>query len=114
FVPLAAGYSFMRWFHNSGGRLMVATPSMREDLEKRGFKNITPWARGVDTDIFNPGRRGIDGGVFKDIEGPVFLYVGRVAVEKNIEAFLKIELPGTKVVIGPGPQLEELKKKYPD
>ena len=114
FIPLKAGYSFMRWFHDAGGRLMVATPSMREDLEKRGFKNITPWARGVDTELFHPSKRGIDGGVFKDIEGPVFLYVGRVAVEKNIEAFLETDLPGTKVVIGPGPQLEELKKKYKD
>tara|TARA_R110002096_G_scaffold75540_4_gene178451 strand:+ start:1586 stop:2758 length:1173 start_codon:yes stop_codon:yes gene_type:complete len=114
FIPLSAGYSFMRWFHNAGGRLMVATPSMRDDLEKRGFKNITPWARGVDTELFHPSRRGIDGGLFKDLPGPVFLYVGRVAVEKNIEAFLRLDLPGSKVVVGPGPQLEELTKKYPD
>ncbi|WP_373696367.1 glycosyltransferase family 4 protein [Hyphobacterium marinum] len=114
FIPLAAGYAFMRWFHNAGGRLMVATPSMRDDLAKRGFKNITAWARGVDTELFHPSRRSIDGGLFKDLPGPVFLYVGRVAVEKNIEAFLELDLPGSKVVVGPGPQLEELKKKYPD
>jgi glycosyltransferase involved in cell wall biosynthesis len=70
-------------------------------------------ARGVDTEQFHPDRRGIDGGVYKDLEGPVFVYVGRVAVEKNIESFLELDLPGTKVVVGPGPQLEELKKKYP-
>lgn len=114
FIPLAAGYAFMRNFHNSGGRLMVATPSMRDDLAARGFKNITPWARGVDTVLFNPDKRGIDGGVFKDLVGPIFVYVGRVSVEKNIEAFLDCELPGTKVVIGPGPQLDELRKEYPD
>jgi glycosyltransferase involved in cell wall biosynthesis len=114
FIPLAAGYSFMRRFHNSGNRMMVATPSMRDDLAKRGFNNITPWARGVDTDQFHPGKRGIDGGVYKDLEGPVFVYVGRVAVEKNLEAFLALDLPGSKVVVGPGPQLEELKKKYPE
>jgi glycosyltransferase involved in cell wall biosynthesis len=113
FIPLAAGYSFMRRFHNSGNRMMVATPSMRDDLARRGFNNITPWARGVDTEQFHPGKRGIDGGVYKDLEGPIFVYVGRVAVEKNLEAFLALDLPGTKVVVGPGPQLEELKRKYP-
>lgn len=113
-IPLSAGYAFMRRFHNSGGRLMVATPSMRDDLAERGFKNITPWARGVDTVLFNPDKRGIDGGVYPDLKGPIWVYVGRVAVEKNIESFLDCELPGTKVVIGPGPQLDELRKKYPD
>lgn len=114
FIPLSAGYQFMRWFHNAGGRLMVATPSMRDDLAARGFKNITPWARGVDTVLFNPDKRGIEGGVYQDLEGPVFVYVGRVSVEKNIEAFLDCELPGTKVVIGPGPQLDQLRKEYPE
>jgi len=114
FIPLSAGYAFMRWFHNAGGRLMVATPSMRDDLAARGFKNITPWARGVDTVLFNPDKRGIDGGIYKDLEGPVFVYVGRVSVGKNIEAFLDCELPGTKVVIGPGPQLDQLRKDYPE
>lgn len=113
-IPLKAGYWFMRRFHNSGNRLMVATPSMRDDLAKRGFNNITPWARGVDTEMFHPSKRGIDGGVYKDLKGPISVYVGRVAVEKNIESFLDLDIPGTKVVVGPGPQLEELKKKYPD
>jgi glycosyltransferase involved in cell wall biosynthesis len=62
FIPLKAGYQFMRMFHNSGGRLMVATPTMRDELAARGFKNITPWARGVDTDLFHPSRRSADGG----------------------------------------------------
>ena len=114
FIPLAFGYAFMRRFHNSGGRLMVATPSMRDDLEKRGFKNITPWARGVDTELFHPRKRNAKNGVFKGVKRPIYLNVGRVAVEKNMEAFLALKLPGTKAVVGDGPQLEELKEKYPD
>lgn len=114
FVPLKAGYAFMRWFHNAGGRLMVATPSMRDDLEKRGFKNIAPWARGVDTELFRPDLRDAAGGVYKDLPRPVLLNVGRIAVEKNLEAFLKLDTPGTKVIVGDGPQKAELKAKYPD
>ncbi len=114
FVPLSAGYWYMRRFHNSGGRLMVATNSMREELAGRGFKNITPWARGVDTEMFHPSRRGIDGGVYKDLQGPIFVNVGRIAVEKNMAAFLEMDLPGTKVVVGDGPQRAELERKHPD
>lgn len=117
FIPLAAGYWYMRRFHNVGGRLMVTTPSMRDDLAKRGFRNITPWARGVDVDQFHPDKRtaGPDGrgGLYDALERPVFLNVGRIAVEKNIETFLELDLPGTKVVIGDGPQRAELEKRYP-
>lgn len=115
FIPVAAGYWFMRRFHNAGNRLMVATPSMRDLLTERGFNNITPWARGVDTELFHPDKRHRGGqSVYEDLEGPIFIYVGRVSVEKNIEAFLDLDLPGSKVVVGPGPQLEELKANYPD
>nr|WP_306017301.1 glycosyltransferase family 1 protein [Oceanicaulis sp. MMSF_3324] len=115
FIPISAGYWFMRRFHNSGNRLMVATPSMRDLLSERGFNNITPWARGVDTELFHPDKRHMGGkSVYEGIEGPIFVYIGRVAVEKNIESFLDLDLPGTKVVVGPGPQLEELKENYPD
>lgn len=113
-IPTWAGYAYMRAFHNKSGRVMVATPSMMERLESRGMKNITAWSRGVDTELFHPSKRGIDGGVYKDLPKPVWAYVGRVAVEKNIEAFLKLDLPGTKVVVGGGPLLEELQTKYPD
>ncbi len=114
-APLQAGYAFMRWFHNAGDRLMVATPSMRDDLARRGFKNITPWARGVDVELFNPDKRFMGGkDVYEGLERPILLNVGRVSVEKNMEAFLKLKSPGTKVVVGHGPQLEELKAKYPD
>ncbi|MBW8880803.1 MAG: glycosyltransferase family 1 protein [Asticcacaulis sp.] len=109
-VPLSAGYAFMRWFHHPSGRVMVATPTLQRDLEARGFKNISPWTRGVDTATFRPGLPPI----YDGLQRPVMVYVGRVAVEKNLEAFLKLNLPGTKVIVGKGPQAEELKEKYPD
>jgi glycosyltransferase involved in cell wall biosynthesis len=112
-LPLAAGYAYMRWFHKPSGRLMVATPTMRNELEQHGFRNISSWSRGVDTEGFRPCRDG-ELNVFEDLPRPIFLYVGRVAVEKNIEAFLGLDLPGTKVVVGPGPQLDELRARYRD
>ncbi|MCR5877999.1 glycosyltransferase family 1 protein [Phenylobacterium sp. J367] len=111
-LPLAAGYAYMKWFHKPSGRLMVATPTMRDELTAHGFRNISAWSRGVDTEHFRP-RLADEPDVFEGLARPVFLYVGRVAVEKNIEAFLGLDLPGTKVVVGPGPQLDELKAKYP-
>jgi len=112
FIPLAWPYKFVRNFHNSGGRVMVTTPSMVEFLEKRGFENLAPWARGVDMDIFNPQRRFSPEDVYAGLPRPIWVNVGRVAVEKNIETFLQLDLPGSKVVVGDGPQLEQLKKKY--
>jgi glycosyltransferase involved in cell wall biosynthesis len=111
-LPLAAGYAYMKWFHKPSGRLMVATPTMREELTRHGFRNISAWSRGVDTEAFHPRREG-EPDIFASLKKPIFLYVGRVAVEKNIEAFLGLDLPGTKVVVGPGPQLDELRVKYP-
>ena len=113
-VPLAAGYAFMRWFHGPSGRIMVATDSFRQELEKHGFRNLSPWSRGVDTDLFHP--RGPDEipPALKDLPRPLWLNVGRVAVEKNIDAFLALDLPGSKVVVGDGPSRLELAAKYPD
>jgi glycosyltransferase involved in cell wall biosynthesis len=111
-LPLAAGYAYMKWFHKPSGRMMVATPTMQQELSSHGFRNISAWSRGVDTDIFRPRAEG-EADLFADLPKPVFLYVGRVAVEKNIEAFLALDLPGSKVVVGPGPQLDELREKYP-
>ena len=113
-VPLSAGYAFMRWFHRYSGRVMVATQSMRDDLQARGFNNVAAWSRGVDTDLFHPDKRGVDGGVYKGLRKPIFLNVGRIAVEKNIEAFLDLDLPGTKVVVGEGPQREALEASHPE
>jgi len=107
-VPEEWTYRWLRRFHNTGNATMVATPSLAAELGERGFTNIRLWSRGVDTAQFNPARRTGTG-----LEGPVFLYVGRVAVEKNLPAFLDLDLPGTKVVVGDGPALPELKARYP-
>ena len=87
---------------------MVATRSLRQSLADRGFRNIMPWTRGVDLSLFRPRNVRLFGA------GSVFLYAGRVAVEKNLDAFLSLDLPGTKVIVGDGPQLAELQAKYPD
>jgi 1,2-diacylglycerol 3-alpha-glucosyltransferase/glucuronosyltransferase len=108
-VPLSWGYAFMRRFHNAGAGCMVATESLREDLSRRGFKNLVFWSRGVDHSLFHP-RPEADLGLPR----PIFICVGRVAVEKNIEAFLKLDLPGSKVVVGDGPARAELTRTYPE
>ncbi len=112
-IPLGIGYAFVRWFHRYSGHVMVATPSMRRELEDKGFNNVVAWTRGVDTELFNPAKRDEETGIFAGMPRPIFLNVGRVAVEKNIEAFTELDLPGTKVVVGDGPQMAELKKAYP-
>lgn len=113
FIPLWLVYRFMRRFHDKSGRIMVATPTMMELLEQRGFRRVTAWSRGVDTELFNPAKRDVENGVYQGLARPVWVYVGRVAVEKNIEAFLSCDLPGTKVVVGEGPQRDELMQRFP-
>ncbi|HXQ47090.1 MAG TPA: glycosyltransferase family 1 protein [Caulobacteraceae bacterium] len=112
-LPVSAGYAYMRWFHKPSGRLMVATPTMRDELAKHGFRNISPWSRGVDTEVFNPAKRGHPD-VYAGLARPIWLNVGRIAVEKNIESFLDLDLPGTKVIVGDGPQKAALAAKHPD
>jgi glycosyltransferase involved in cell wall biosynthesis len=117
FIPTKLVYKFVRDFHNSGGQVMVTTPSMVEFLDKKNFNNLVPWARGVDLSLFRPDIRFNQGDefgpdVYERLERPIFLNVGRIAVEKNIEAFLKADLPGSKIIVGEGPQLSELKRKY--
>ncbi|HEY3797015.1 MAG TPA: glycosyltransferase family 1 protein [Caulobacteraceae bacterium] len=112
-VPLAAGYAYMKWFHKPSGRVMVATPTLRDELARYGFRNLSQWSRGVDTEVFHPRRPG-EPDVLAHLPRPIFLNVGRVAVEKNIEAFVKLDLPGSKVVVGDGPQREELAATYPE
>jgi 1,2-diacylglycerol 3-alpha-glucosyltransferase/glucuronosyltransferase len=111
-LPVSAGYAYMRWFHKPSGRLMVATPTMRDELAKHGFRNISPWSRGVDTDVFNPSKRGRPD-VYAGLARPIWLNVGRIAVEKNLESLLDLDLPGTKVIVGDGPQKAALAAKYP-
>jgi glycosyltransferase involved in cell wall biosynthesis len=107
-LPLDWTYGVMRWFHARSHGVMVAAPSVVEELTRRGFRNIRRWTRGVDTELFRPR----DKGAIAD-KRPIALYAGRVAVEKNIEAFLEAPFEGTKYVVGAGPQLPDLVKKYP-
>ncbi len=107
-VPLNWGYRFERWFHNAGAGVMAATPSLCAELERHGLNTVMLWSRGVDIALFRPrAAKRFDG------PGPHFVYIGRVAVEKNIEAFLKLDLPGQKAVVGGGPQLDALRRAYP-
>lgn len=108
FVSERVVYRFLRWFHDPAAAMMVATPSLERELAQYGFHNLCIWSRGVDVDAFRP----IEGSTLPFAE-PIWLYVGRVAVEKNIEAFLALDLPGTKVVIGDGPARVALERKYP-
>jgi glycosyltransferase involved in cell wall biosynthesis len=111
-VPVGLSYAWLRRFHRAARGVMVATASIEEDLVARGFSNIRRWSRGVDTELFRP-RRGESERGLLDLPRPIHLFVGRVAVEKNIEAFLALDLPGSQVVVGDGPQLDQLKRKFP-
>jgi glycosyltransferase involved in cell wall biosynthesis len=106
-LPAAWTYRGLRWFHAPAARTLVATESLRQELFSRGFPRPVRWSRGVDTRLFRP--RPKDG---LDLPRPVFLFVGRVATEKNIEAFLRLDLPGSKLVVGDGPQLADLRRRY--
>ncbi len=107
-LPTGPLYAWLRRFHGAGVGMMVATASLRDDLVARGFRHVCAWSRGVDLELFKPDTREV-----WHLPRPVFLYVGRVAVEKNIRAFLDLDLPGSKVVVGGGPQLKSLKRNYP-
>jgi glycosyltransferase involved in cell wall biosynthesis len=107
-VPLRWSYAFLRRFHNTAVRVMVATEHLRQELRARGFDNLVTWTRGVDTTLFRPQDKG-----FLSDPRPIQMYVGRVAVEKNLDAFLELRTPGTRYVVGGGPALEALKAKYP-
>jgi len=107
-LPASFGYVVMRHFHAAAAGTMVATNSLREELAGRNFRRLCAWTRGVDTELFNPCNPAP-----LDLPRPIFISVGRIAVEKNLEAFLSLDLPGSKVVIGDGPQLEVLKLRFP-
>jgi glycosyltransferase involved in cell wall biosynthesis len=108
-IPLALTYAALRWFHRGARRTLVATPSMQRQLERRGFDNVARWSRGVDSDLFRPGDK-----AYLDLPRPLWLYLGRVAVEKGIDDFLRLDLPGTKVVVGDGPARARLQAEYPE
>jgi glycosyltransferase involved in cell wall biosynthesis len=107
-VPERVVWRWLRWFHRPATAVMVATPTLRDELAGHGFPHLKLWSRGVDTEKFRP-----IAGARHAYEDPVWIYVGRVAVEKNIEAFLACDLPGTKIVVGDGPARTALAQKYP-
>jgi glycosyltransferase involved in cell wall biosynthesis len=110
-LPKSWLYAFVRWFHNSGAGCMVATPSLARELSEKGIRNLMPWGRGIDAGQFHP--TPLEDAPFC-LSRPIFMTVGRVALEKNLPAFLDLDLPGSKVVVGDGPARGELEKRYPD
>jgi glycosyltransferase involved in cell wall biosynthesis len=107
-IPASWSYAALRRFHAAAAVTMVSTPSLMQELSNRGFKHLGIWTRGVDTDLFRPDRAAT-----LDLPRPIFASVGRVAVEKNLAAFLALDLPGSKVVIGDGPQAADLRRRFP-
>ena len=107
-IPESWVWRWLRWFHSTSHAVMAATPALASELRERGFDNVVLWPRGVDAELFRPRA------VSLDVSKPVFLSVGRVAVEKNLEAFLSLDLPGTKVVVGDGPARAKLEAQFPD
>jgi glycosyltransferase involved in cell wall biosynthesis len=107
FIPKSLIYWYLRWFHNRSETTMVSVPSLCKHLSSKGFNNLATWSRGVDTELFKPAKK-------LSRKKPVCMYIGRVAAEKNIEAFLNCRNDVMKYVVGDGPILNKLKKKYPD
>lgn len=107
-LPEALGYAWLRRFHHRAETVMAATPRLVAELERRGFGRVRVWGRGVDTSLFRQRPRERAG------SGPLWLTVGRVAVEKNLEAFLGLKLPGRKMVVGDGPARDALRRRFPD
>ncbi len=108
-VPERVTYSLLRRFHNGGDGVMVATEALASELRAVGFDNLMIWSRGVDMELYRPRATKVI-----EASGPIFLCVARLAVEKNLDAFLKLDLPGTKVMVGDGPDRERLEAAYPD
>ena len=108
-VPLSVTYRWLRRFHGAARACMVSTRGMQQELERWGFGNVVRWQRGVDTRLFRPGPK-----EFLDLPRPIAVYVGRLAVEKNVDAFLKMPWAGSKLVVGDGPERARLQASYPD
>ncbi|MBK8817001.1 MAG: glycosyltransferase family 1 protein [Methylococcaceae bacterium] len=106
--PVWISEAYLRWFHSESARVMVSTPSLEALMLAKDYPLLARWSRGVDTDLFRPREKS-----FIQDERPISLFTGRVAVEKNVEAFLKLELPGSKYVVGDGPQRKILENRYP-
>lgn len=108
-IPESLSYALLRRFHNAASGTMVSTRNLMNELRGKGFQRLCIWSRGVDSDIFWP-----KGREFLPFPRPIFLYVGRLAIEKNLEAFLALNLPGSKVVVGDGPARPHLQKTFPE
>lgn len=107
-VPLRASYAYLRRFHRPAHVTLVRSKTQKERLKAHGFSHLKVWPGAVDTDVFRPrGKEALT------LPRPIGMYMGRVAVEKGLEAFLDLDLPGTKVVVGGGPDLEKLRASYP-
>lgn len=111
-LPAAWFWRYIRWFHGPAQAVLVSTPSVRRQLRAHGLAHVRKWGRGVDLTAFTPDAS--PPAIFAELPRPIQLYVGRVAVEKNLEAFLKSDHPGTKVVVGDGPARATLEQAFPD
>ncbi|HZA22289.1 MAG TPA: glycosyltransferase family 1 protein [Dehalococcoidia bacterium] len=109
-IPEGWSYQYFRWFHNGADAVMAPTSSLRRELESQGIRNTAMWELGVDVELFKSSPNAL----FNKLARPIMLYVGRVAVEKNIETFLSLPLEGTKVVVGNGPAIAQLQGKFPE
>jgi glycosyltransferase involved in cell wall biosynthesis len=107
-IPERLGWAWLRWFHSAGRGTMAATAALADELSARGFRSVLSWPRGVDTRLFRP-RPGASLGLLR----PIFLTAGRLAAGNDIAAFLALDLPGTKVVVGEGPARDELARRCP-
>lgn len=109
-LPVGWSYAALRWFHGPASAIMVATQTIEDDLVTRGFERIRRWTRGVNTELFRPR----DKAFLDHLPRPISLFTGRIAVEKNVEAFLALDLPGSKLVVGDGPLRPDLERRFPD
>jgi glycosyltransferase involved in cell wall biosynthesis len=113
-VPLFLGYALFRHFHSPSAGVMVPTQGVLDMLASRGFRSLKPWTHGVDLALFEHHQQPLDIPELKGCPRPYALYVGRVSYEKNIDAYLDLNLPGTQIVCGVGPLEEQLKARYPN
>lgn len=111
-LPASWFWRYIRWFHGPAEAVLVSTPSIRRKLQSHGLARVKLWGRGVDLSVFTPDAP--PPALFAGLPRPIQLYVGRIAIEKNIEAFLSTALPGSKVVVGEGPARASLQLRFPD
>ena len=105
-------WQYLHWFHAPSSAIMVASPDVKKQLRKRGFRRTAHWSRGVDTDQFQSYGKNLP--AYEKLQRPILVYMGRVAAEKNIEAFLSLDIEGSKVVVGDGPALKDLRARFPN